>query len=133
MKTRYKQMVLGFALSVSAVTLAHAQDKNVKIGVLTDMSGLYSDIGGPGSVAAAKMAVEDFGLHEEGLEDRDRLRRPPEQAGHRRRNIARQWFDPDKVDVIVDVPTSSVALAVTQIAKEKNKVFIELRRRRRPT
>jgi len=123
MKTRYKQMALGFALSVSAVTLAHAQDKNVKIGVLTDMSGLYSDIGGPGSVAAAKMAVEDSGLTKKGwkidIVSADHQNKP-DIGG----TIARQWLDADKVDVIVDVPTSSVALAVNNVVKEKNAIFL---------
>jgi branched-chain amino acid transport system substrate-binding protein len=123
MKTGYKQIALGFALSVSAVTLAWAQDKNVKIGVLTDMSGLYSDIGGPGSVAAAKMAVEDSGLTKKGwkidIVSADHQNKP-DIGG----SIARQWLDADKVDAIVDVPTSSVALAVNNVVKEKNAVFL---------
>jgi branched-chain amino acid transport system substrate-binding protein len=61
-----------------------AQDKTVKIGVLNDMSSLYADIGGPNSVVAVKMAVEDSGPDQEGLEDRRRQRRSPEQAGRRR-------------------------------------------------
>ena len=94
----------------------------VKIGVLSDMSSLYADITGPGSVLAARMAVEDFG---------GKLGVPVEivSADHQNKpdvgsNIVRQWIDRDGVDVIVDVPTSSVALAVNEIVREKNKVFL---------
>ena len=72
------------ALSFAAP--AFAQDKTVKIGVLNDMSSLYADIGGPNSVVAIKMAVEDSGLHQEGLDDRRRQRRSPEQARCRRQH-----------------------------------------------
>jgi branched-chain amino acid transport system substrate-binding protein len=99
-------------------------DKVIKIGVLNDQSGLYADLSGQGSVLAAKMAVEDFGGQVSGT--------PVEVifADHQNKpdigsNVARQWFDVDKVDVIVDVPTSSVALAVSEIAKGKNKVFLD--------
>ena len=82
-----------FAASVALAALglatpALAQDKTVKIGVLNDMSSLYADIGGPNSVVAIKMAVEDSGLHQEGLEDRRGERRPPEQARRRRQHRA---------------------------------------------
>ena len=107
-----------------AVSLGAAQAQvAVKLGVLNDRSGVYSDIGGEGSVLAAKMAVEDFKACREGRARRGRLRRPPEQAG-RRLDIARQWYDQDGVDVILDVPTSSVALAINQITREKNKIFL---------
>ncbi len=103
---------------------AQAQDEvSVKIGVLTDMSGLYSDIGGAGSLAAAKLAVEDFNPAAHGVKVEviggDHQNRPDVGA-----NIARQWYDVDHVDVIVDVPTSSVALAVSEVTREKNKVFL---------
>src|ERR1700761_8499640 len=105
--------------------LAHAQytDGVIKIGVLNDMSGLYSDLSGQGSVVAAKMAVEDFGAAAKGMKveivSADHQNKPDVGS-----NIARTWFDRDNVDVIVDVPTSSVALAVNEIAREKNKVFL---------
>jgi branched-chain amino acid transport system substrate-binding protein len=102
---------------------AQITDGVIKIGVMNDMSGLYADIAGPGSVLAAKMAVEDFGAAGQGHEGRDRLGRPPEQARRRLEHRA-QWYDVDKVDAVVDVPTSSVALAVNQITKDKNKVFL---------
>ena len=104
---------------------AHAQmsDGVIKIGVMNDQSGTYADLAGPGSVVAARMAVEDFGAAKKGMKVEivvaDHQNKP--EVGS---SIARQWFDVDKVDVIVDVPTSSVALAVNQIAREKNKVLI---------
>src|SRR5690242_19266553 len=113
------------AATVTAVGAAHAQvsDGVIKIGVLTDMSSLYADIGGPGSVAAARLAVEDFGAAKKGMKveivSADHQNKP--EVGS---SIARQWYDRDGVDVIVDVPTSSVALAVNQITKDKNKVLL---------
>jgi branched-chain amino acid transport system substrate-binding protein len=113
------------ALAAAALfgTAAQAQNVNVKIGVMNDMSSLYADIGGPGSVTAAKMAVEDFNPAAHGMKvdivNGDHQNKPDIGAG-----IARQWFDVDHVDVIVDVPTSSVALAVNDVTREKNKVFL---------
>src|SRR5213594_1057132 len=108
-----------------AVGPAHAQisDGVVKIGVLNDQSGSYADIAGPGSVVAARMAVEDFGAAKKGMKveiiSADHQNKP--EVGS---SIARQWYDVDKVDVIVDVPTSSVALAINQVTREKNKAFL---------
>jgi branched-chain amino acid transport system substrate-binding protein len=106
-------------------TWAHAQytDGVVKIGVLTDMSSLYADITGPGSVAAAKLAVEDFGAAAKGIKVEivaaDHQNKPDVGSG-----IANTWFDVDKVDVIVDVPNSGVGLAVNEVARQKNKLFL---------
>jgi len=87
------------------------------------MSGTYADLTGPGSVVAAQMAVEDFGAAAKGLKveivGADHQNKPDVGS-----NVVRQWIDRDKVDVIVDVPTSSVALAVNEIVREKNKVFL---------
>ena len=95
----------------------------IRIGVMTDMAGLYADITGPGSVVAARMAVEDSGLAAKGVKievlGADHQNKPDVGS-----NIVRRWIDVDKVDVIVDVPTSSIALAVAQIVKDKNKVFL---------
>jgi len=94
----------------------------VKIGVLSDMSSLYADITGPGSVLAARMAVEDFGGKlgvPVAIVSADHQNKPDVGS-----NIVRQWIDRDGVDAIVDVPTSSVALAVNEIVREKNKVFL---------
>jgi len=118
-------------ISLAAVAIAfgcvsaQAQytDGTIKIGVMNDMSGLYADLTGPGSVVAARMAVEDFGAAAKGLKveivGADHQNKPDVGS-----NIVRTWIDVDKVDVIVDVPTSSVALAVSEIVKDKNKVFL---------
>src|SRR5262245_18107437 len=112
------------ALAV-AVTPAAGQisDGVVKIGVLNDQSSLYADLAGQGSVVAAKMAVEDFGADKKGLKVEIIF------ADHQNKadvgsQIARQWYDADKVDVIVDVPNSGVALAVNQITRDKKKAFL---------
>src|SRR5438034_1527286 len=100
---------------------AQISDGVVRIGVLSDMSSLYSDIGGGGSAVAARMAIADFptkGMKVEFL-SADHLNKPDVGS-----SIARQWYDVDKVDVIVDVPTSSVALAINQVTKEKGKAFL---------
>lgn len=127
MKNKISALLLGTALAFAAANAAFAQDKmdkTVKIGVLTDMSGLYSDLGGPGSVIAAQMAVEDSGLTAKGWKidiiSGDHQNKPDVGA-----NIARQWFDVDKVDVINDVVTSSVALAVSNVAREKNGILLD--------
>jgi branched-chain amino acid transport system substrate-binding protein len=122
---RFKTGLAGLAGLVLAATAAQAQisDDVVKIGVLNDMSSLYADIGGQGSVTAAKMAIEDVGGTVLGKKIEvifgDHQNKPDVGA-----NIARQWIDTDKVDVIVDVPTSSVALAVQQVTKDKKRVFL---------
>jgi len=114
---------LAFAAAALFGTAAQAEDISVKIGVLSDMSSLYADIGGPGSVAAAKIAVQDFNPAAHGMKveiiSADHQNKPDVGS-----NIARQWFDVDHVDAIVDVPTSSVALAVSDVTREKNKVFL---------
>jgi branched-chain amino acid transport system substrate-binding protein len=111
-----------FALAAAGAQ-AQYSDNVVKIGVMNDQSGTYADLAGPGSTVAARMAVEDFGAAKKGMKVEivvaDHQNKP--EVGS---SIARQWFDVDKVDVIVDVPTSSVALAVNQVAKEKNKVLL---------
>jgi len=119
-------LVAGALASLAAapgVANAQVSDNLVKIGVLNDMSGLYADLGGPGSVLAANMAVEDFGAAGKGMKvevvSADHQNKPDVGS-----SIARQWFDTDKVDVIVDVPTSSVALAVHQVAREKKKAML---------
>jgi branched-chain amino acid transport system substrate-binding protein len=115
----------------AAVTLALAamgaqaqvSDGVIKIGVMSDMSSLYADIGGPGSVVAARMAVEDFGAGKKGMKveivSADHQNKPDVGSA-----VARQWYDVDKVDTIVDVPTSSVALAVNQVTRDKGKAFL---------
>ena len=96
-------------------------DKVVKVGSLGDQSGLYQDIGGPGSTVAAQMAIEDSGLLAKGwkidLISGDHQNKPDLGA-----NIAKQWIDVEKVDVLVDLASSGVGLAVANVAKERNVV-----------
>ena len=107
----------------SGVATAQVSDDVVKIGVLTDMSGPASTPTGPGSVAAAEMAVVDFGGTVLGkpitVISADHQLKPDVAAG-----IAREWYDRDQVDLIVDVPVSAVGLAVQSVANEKKKLFI---------
>jgi branched-chain amino acid transport system substrate-binding protein len=120
-------VALGLAIVLTATASAQIGpflSRNVvKIGVLTDMSGLYADIGGPGSVEAARMAITDFGGTVNGrkieLVSADHRNKPDLGLA-----IASQWFGIDDVDAIVDVPDSSVALAVQEVAHERNKVFL---------
>ena len=118
--------VLGVVACVGlGATAAPAQvsDDVVKVGVMSDMSGTYSDLSGPGSVVAAQMAIEDFGGKVLGkkieLVTADHQNKADIAA-----NKAREWFDADQVDVIVDLPTSSCALAVMEVAKQKNRVTL---------
>jgi branched-chain amino acid transport system substrate-binding protein len=123
MNFAWRSAALVAAAGLSLASPALAQDKTVKIGVLNDMSSLYADIGGPNSVAAAKMAVEDSGLKAKGwnieVVNADHQNKPDVGV-----NMARQWIDSDKVDAIADTPTSSVALAVSNLVKEKNAVLL---------
>jgi branched-chain amino acid transport system substrate-binding protein len=102
---------------------ATAQQVNVKIGVLTDMSSLYADATGPGSVAAAKMAAADF------MKDHPNVKVEVISGDHQNKadigtQLANQWYDVEKVDMIADVPNSGVALAISQVTRDKNKVFV---------
>ena len=102
---------------------AQAQQINVKIGVMSDMSSLYADIGGPGSTAAAKLAVADF------QKDNPNVKVEIVSADHQNKadvgsGIVNKWFDTEGVDLVIDVPNSGVALATSEIARTKNKVFI---------
>src|SRR5438045_2528732 len=115
------------SLAALAATLAcgsaQAQQVNVKIGVMSDMSSLYADIGGPGSVAAAKLAVADFN------KDNPNVKVEIVSADHQNKadigsGIVNKWFDAEGVDLVIDVPNSGVALATSEIARAKNKVFI---------
>jgi branched-chain amino acid transport system substrate-binding protein len=118
-------LISALAIACTGATVAHAQvsDDVVRIGVLNDQSGLYADLGGPGSVVAARMAVEDAGGSV--------LGKPVEIvfADHQNKSdvgaaIARQWFDIGKVDMAIGFDHSAVALAVEQLAAERNKIAI---------
>jgi branched-chain amino acid transport system substrate-binding protein len=121
----FLRILAAAAVLAAATAPAHAQvsDGVIKIGVLNDQSSLYADLAGQGSVVAARMAVEDFGADKKGLKveivSADHQNKPDVGS-----QIARQWWDADKVDVIVDVPNSGVALALNQIAKEKGKALL---------
>jgi len=114
--------VLAAAL-IPGIGNAQYRGGTIKIGVLNDQSGLYADIAGTASVWMARKAVEDFGAAAKGMKVEiiggDHQNKPDIGL-----SIARQWFDVDKVDAIADVPTSSVALAINELTRDKNKVFL---------
>jgi branched-chain amino acid transport system substrate-binding protein len=123
MKLTASAFALAIGLGWGAAQAQQVSDDVVKIGILNDQSGLYADLAGQGSVIAARMAVEDFGGKV--------LGKPVEVvfADHQNKpdvasSIANQWIDTEKVDVIMDVPTSSVALAIQEITKNKKRVHI---------
>jgi branched-chain amino acid transport system substrate-binding protein len=111
--------VASFGLASSAF----ADDKVVKIGVLTDMSSLYADINGPNAVVAVKMAVEDSGLPAKGWKI-DVLTGDHQNKPDIGVNISRQWIDTEQVDAVADTPNSGVALAVSNLVKEKNSILL---------
>jgi branched-chain amino acid transport system substrate-binding protein len=121
---KWAALMAGFALAASSgAANAQISDDVVKIGVLTDMSSLYADATGKGSLTAVQMAVADYGSKVKG--------KPVEviSADHQNKpdvgvSIARNWYDNEKVDAIFDVPTSSVALPISALTREKNKIHI---------
>jgi branched-chain amino acid transport system substrate-binding protein len=125
MKRKLISTLVGAALALGAGAAgAQISDGVIKIGVMSDMSSLYADIGGPGSTLAARMAVEDFGAAKKGMKVE------VVSADHQNKadvgsSVARQWYDVDKVDAIFDVPNSAVALAINQLTREKGKAFID--------
>jgi branched-chain amino acid transport system substrate-binding protein len=124
MNFKLKTLVAAAAMAFAcAGAQAQISGNVVKIGVLNDQSGLYADLGGQGSVTAAKMAIEDFKAKEKGLNVEVIF------ADHQNKadvgsQIASKWIDAEGVDMIIDVPNSGVALAVNQIVRDKGKVFI---------
>jgi branched-chain amino acid transport system substrate-binding protein len=124
MRSLAATLVAGLAFAVtSGAANAQISDDVVKIGVLTDMSSLYADSTGKGSLAGVEMAVADYGGKVKGkpvvVISADHQNKP--DVGM---NIARNWYDNDKVDAIFDVPTSSVALPIAALTREKNKIFM---------
>jgi branched-chain amino acid transport system substrate-binding protein len=121
-KVRFQNLLLAAAALLGSGLAANSETA-IKIGVLNDRSSLYADITGEGSVVAAKMAIEDFNTAAEGIKaevvSADHQNKPDVAL-----NTARDWFDQQGVDVIVDVPTSSVALAISELIRDKNKVFV---------
>ena len=121
--SRILAMTLAVLLALAGAAGAQVSDGVIRIGVLNDQSSLYADLTGQGSVVAARMAVEDFNAAAKGLKVEIVF------ADHQNKadvgsQIARQWYDAEKVDAIVDVPNSAVALAVNQITRDKGKAFI---------
>ena len=118
-----KTSIFALGLAVALGGGAFAQEKTIKIGVLTDNSGLYADVAGPGATLAAKMAVEDSGLAAKGWKieviSADHQNKPDIAT-----SIARQWIDVEKVDVIVDAVNSGAGLAINAVTKEKNKALL---------
>ena len=123
MKKKLLSTLVAGLFGLAGAAQAQISDGVIKIGVMNDQSGLYADLTGQGSVVAARMAVEDFGAARKGMKVEiifaDHQNKPDVGS-----TIARTWYDSDKVDVIVDVPTSSVALAVNQITRDKGKAFL---------
>jgi branched-chain amino acid transport system substrate-binding protein len=119
MKRSLAALAMTTSLVFAGSAIAQTLDKNVKVGSLGDQSGLYADIGGPGSVIAAQMAIEDSGLQAKGwkieLVSADHQNKPDVGV-----NIGKQWIDVEKVDVFVDLASSGVGLAIANLAKEKN-------------
>jgi branched-chain amino acid transport system substrate-binding protein len=123
MKLKMKALAAAATLAFAGAATAQISGNVVKIGVLNDQSSLYADLGGQGSVLAARMAIEDFKAKEKGLNVEVIF------ADHQNKadvgsQIANKWIDAEGVDVIVDVPNSGVALAVNDVVKTKGKVFI---------
>lgn len=128
MKTHLKTLIGALCAGAFLAAPGQAQtakisDGVVKIGVMTDLSGIYSDLAGPGAVIATRMAVEDFGGKVNGMPIEvvvaDMVNKPDVAS-----SIARKWLDQEKVDVIVDMPMSAAALAVAKIVKEKDRVLL---------
>lgn len=119
----FKRIALSSVAALAFGTAPALAEIDVKLGVLNDRSGIYADLAGEGSVAAARMAVEDFDAESKGINvtivSADHQNKPDVAS-----NIARQWYDQEGVDVILDVPTSSAALAVASVSAEMNKIMI---------
>ncbi len=130
--TRTNRFQIRPMAAIAALTLtmacgaarAEISDNVVRIGVLTDMSGAYSDLAGPGAVTAAKMAVEDFIANQKPSFKVELVSADHQNKGDIASNKAREWFDRDQVDVVTELVTSSTALAVMKVAKEKNRIAL---------
>jgi branched-chain amino acid transport system substrate-binding protein len=126
MKTRLLAGLSAAALCLGLAAPAQAQmsDGVIKIGVMNDQSGTYADLSGQGSVWAARKAVDDFCKSQKCFEKIEVVFADHQNKADIGSSIVRRWYDVEQVDTVVDVPTSSVALAVNQITREKNRVFL---------
>src|SRR5687768_12931725 len=122
----FKRSLVALAVAgtmAAGAAQAQVSDNVVKIGILSDMSSLYTDLAGAGSVLAARMAVEDSGIEKRGVKI-EYVSADHQNKADVGSAVARQWYDTDKVDVIVDVPQSAVALAVNEVTRDKGKAFL---------
>ena len=130
MKTTLHKRVVATLVATALLTLGNPavaqtfSDNEVRIGVLTDMSGVFSDLSGPGSVLAAQMAIDDFKASAKPGFAVKLLSADHQNKADIASAKARSWFDQDGVDMIADLPSSAVALAVVKLAKEKNRLVI---------
>jgi len=118
-----RSLALGLISISTGVMASGISDGVVRVGIVNDASGPYMDLAGPGSVVAARLAAEDFGSRVAGapveIVSADHQNKPDIGS-----SIARRWFDEEKVDTIADVPTSSVALAIQEVARERRRIFL---------
>ncbi len=124
MKLKPIAQAVGLSLLLASAAQAQVSDGVVKIGVLTDLSGTYSDLAGPGAVLATKMAIDDFVAAEKPSFKVEMVAADHQNKGDIAANKAREWVERDKVDVLTELVTSSTALAVQKIGKEKNKLVL---------
>jgi len=121
---KLKTIALAAALAATGAAQAQLSDNIVRVGVLTDLSGAYSDIAGKGTVVATQMAIADFIAKEKPAFKVEMVSADHQNKGDVAANKAREWFEREKVDVVSELVTTSVALAVQKIAKEKNKIAL---------
>jgi branched-chain amino acid transport system substrate-binding protein len=124
MKARLLIQAAGLAMTLAGAAQAQVSDGVVKIGVLTDLSGTYSDLSGQGAVVATQMAIDDFLAQEKPAFKVELVYADHQNKGDIAANKAREWFERDNVDVVTDLVTTSTALAVMKIAKEKNRIVL---------
>jgi branched-chain amino acid transport system substrate-binding protein len=124
MKARLLIQAAGLAMTLAGAVQAQVSDGVVKIGVLTDLSGTYSDLSGQGAVVATQMAIDDFMAQDKPAFKVELVYADHQNKGDIAANKAREWFERDNVDVVTDLVTTSTALAVMKIAKEKNRIVL---------
>ena len=124
MKLKPLMHAVGIALATMGAAQAQVSDGVVKIGVLTDLSGLYSDVAGQGTVVATQMAIDDFIAKEKPAFKIEMVSADHQNKGDISANKAREWIERDKVDAVTELVTTSAALAVMKIAKEKNRIAL---------
>jgi branched-chain amino acid transport system substrate-binding protein len=124
MKLKTLTLVAAISLALASVAQAQVSDGVVRIGVLTDLSGAYSDIAGKGTLIATQMAIDDFLAKEKPSFKIEMVSADHQNKGDIAANKAREWFEKGGVDVVSELVTTSVALAVQKIAKEKNRIAL---------